>query len=107
MEVKEQKEINNLAIVRLEQIYPFPEAKLADVISKYGKNCKHLWAQEEPENMGAWSFILRFWKFGPITCCSRHMSASPASGSAKVHEIRHQAVINEVMMQAIEKTSKN
>jgi 2-oxoglutarate dehydrogenase E1 component len=97
LENKEELSINNIAIVRMEQLYPFPEKQIEKIIAKYGEKCKYLWAQEEPENMGAWSFIMRFWKFGPITCCSRHSSASPASGSPKVHEIRHKEIIDKVM----------
>ena len=90
----------NIAIIRLEQIYPFPEKQLQNIINKYGKDCQFIWAQEEPENMGPWSFILRKWKFSPIICCARNESGSPASGSPKVHEIRHNAIINKVMSYA-------
>src|SRR5690606_3887277 len=49
--------VDNMAFVRLEQLYPFPEKKLDKVLAKY-TNCKQLiWAQEEPENMGAWTYI--------------------------------------------------
>ncbi len=71
------------------------------IVEKYGKKCQYIWAQEEPKNMGAWSYILCFWKFGSIICCSREASASPASGSSKVHEIRHNKVIDTVMKFAI------
>ena len=81
----------------MEQIYPFPKTQIAKVVSKYGEKCKFVWAQEEPENMGAWSYILRKWEFSSIDCCSRNESGSPASGSPKVHEIRHNAIINQVM----------
>ena len=83
--------------MRIEQLYPFPENQLADIVAKYGSSCQYIWAQEEPENMGAWSYMLRMWKFNSLICCSRHMSASPASGSSKVHEIRHQEIIDKVM----------
>ena len=93
-----------MAIVRLEQLYPFPKKQIEEIVSKYGKEATYLWAQEEPENMGAWSFILRFWDFGPIHCCARHSSASPASGSPKVHEIRHKEIIDKVMNYALKKS---
>ena len=88
---------SNIAFVRLEQLYPFPKTQLSEIVKKYGDDCNYIWAQEEPENMGAWSFIIRKWQFTPISCCSRYASGSPASGSPKVHEIRHSAVINKVM----------
>jgi len=97
IEAKEEKEITNMAFVRVEQLYPFPEKQFKDIIAKYGKSCQYIWAQEEPENMGAWSYMLRMWKFSSLICCSRHVSASPASGSPKVHEIRHNEIIKKVM----------
>ena len=100
IEKYETIEAENIAIIRLEQIYPFPEKQLQNIINKYGKDCQFIWAQEEPENMGPWSFILRKWKFSPIICCARNESGSPASGSPKVHEIRHNAIINKVMSYA-------
>ena len=93
----ETLELENIAFVRLEQLYPFPDLQLKAIVDKYGKECKYLWAQEEPENMGPWSYILRKWKHSNITCFSREESGSPASGSPKVFERRHQEIINKVM----------
>ena len=104
LESKEELSLMNMAIVRLEQLYPFPKNQVEELILKYGKDTTYIWAQEEPENMGAWSFILRFWNFGPIQCCARHSSASPASGSPKVHEIRHKEIIDKVMNYALRKS---
>ena len=104
LESKEELSLMNMAIVRLEQLYPFPTNQVEQLILKYGKDTTYIWAQEEPENMGAWSFILRFWSFGPIQCCARHSSASPASGSPKVHEIRHKEIIDKVMNYALRKS---
>ena len=104
LESKEELSLMNMAIVRLEQLYPFPKNQVVQLILKYGKDTTYIWAQEEPENMGAWSFILRFWNFGPIQCCARHSSASPASGSPKVHEIRHKEIIDKVMNYALRKS---
>ena len=87
----------NIAFVRLEQLYPFPETQLKSIFNKYGKDCKYVWAQEEPLNMGPWSYILRKWKYSKIVCFSREESGSPASGSPKVFERRQQEIINKVM----------
>ena len=87
----------NIAFVRLEQLYPFPVAQLKSIFSKYGKDCKYVWAQEEPLNMGPWSYILRKWEYSKIVCFSREESGSPASGSPKVFERRQQEIINKVM----------
>ena len=87
----------NIAFVRLEQLYPFPKTQLKSIFSKYGKDCKYVWAQEEPLNMGPWSYILRKWEYSKIVCFSREESGSPASGSPKVFERRQQEIINKVM----------
>ena len=87
----------NIAFVRLEQLYPYPETQLKSIFNKYGKDCKYVWAQEEPLNMGPWSYILRKWKYSKIVCFSREESGSPASGSPKVFERRQQEIINKVM----------
>ena len=87
----------NIAFVRLEQLYPFPETQLKSIFNKYGKDCKYVWAQEEPLNMGPWSYILRKWEYSKIVCFSREESGSPASGSPKVFERRHQEIIKKVM----------
>ena len=52
------QEIKDVAIVRLEQLYPFPENTLGRVLAPY-RNADVVWCQEEPENMGAWSFVDR------------------------------------------------
>ncbi|MDG1689570.1 MAG: 2-oxoglutarate dehydrogenase E1 component [Flavobacteriales bacterium] len=87
----------NIAFIRLEQLYPFPETQLKSIFNKYGKDCKYVWAQEEPLNMGPWSYILRKWEYSKIVCFSREESGSPASGSPKVFERRQQEIINKVM----------
>ena len=87
----------NIAFVRLEQLYPFPETQLKSIFNKYGEDCKYVWAQEEPLNMGPWSYILRKWEYSKIVCFSREESGSPASGSPKVFERRHKEIINKVM----------
>ena len=97
IEVYEKNNSENMAFIRLEQLYPFPDHQLKSVVKKYGKESQYIWAQEQPENMGPWSYILRKWKFANIRCFSRNESGSPASGSPKVHELRHQEIINNVM----------
>ena len=97
IEAYEKNNSENMAFIRLEQLYPFPDHQLKSVVKKYGKESQYIWAQEVPENMGPWSYILRKWKFANIRCFSRNESGSPASGSPKVHELRHQEIINNVM----------
>ena len=84
LEKQQSEKIKDTAIIRLEQIFPFPEKKLKEILSQY-KNPDLYWVQEEPENMGAWSFILRYMRRSNIEVVARKESASPAVGYLKVH----------------------
>ena len=78
---------NDSLIVRLEQLYPFPEQQVADLITAH-KNAKLLWCQEEPQNMGAWSFVAPLIKNianQDVKYVGRHKAASTATGYLKVH----------------------
>lgn len=106
LEKKEQEGTGeNIALVRLEQMYPLPKTQLDALVDKYGKSAKYIWAQEEPENMGAWSYILRKWRTVELDVIARWESASPATGSPAVHAIRHNRIMNEVMQYAKQKVS--
>ncbi|MFT4660082.1 MAG: 2-oxoglutarate dehydrogenase E1 component [Patiriisocius sp.] len=93
---KEELKAKNVAIVRLEQLYPLPTKQIDKIITKYKKAKKILWVQEEPENMGAWSFLLRKLRHINLELISRPESASPASGSPARAEKRQTAIINKV-----------
>ena len=56
----------------------------------------YIWVQEEPKNMGAWSFMLQNFTAVPLSVISRSRSASPASGSSELHKIRQEAILDEV-----------
>ena len=68
IEVYEKNSSENMAFIRLEQLYSISRYQLKSVIKKYGKQSQYIWAQEEPENMGPWSYILRKWNYSNITC---------------------------------------
>jgi 2-oxoglutarate dehydrogenase E1 component len=88
-----ENKIHDVAIVRLEQIYPMPEKQLAAVYDKY-TNAQFYWVQEEPKNMGAWTYMLRNDKNQQkLTLISRKASASPATGFAKVHDKEQAAIV--------------
>jgi 2-oxoglutarate dehydrogenase E1 component len=79
------------AVIRVEQLFPFPQQQLLDVLERYPSAKDLVWLQEEPTNMGAWHFV--FHRTHPIeqrgyqvTCVSRVESGSPATGSHKIHE---------------------
>jgi 2-oxoglutarate dehydrogenase E1 component len=75
---------DDVAIVRVEQLYPFPENQVKAVIEKH-KNATCLWVQEEPKNNGAWSYIATFHDGLGLKYVGRPASASPATGFSKVH----------------------
>jgi 2-oxoglutarate decarboxylase len=83
----EKRQQKDVALVRLEQYYPLPQTQLHAVLAQY-PDAELVWAQEEPENMGAWPFIClelakRLTPGRTISVASRPASASPATGSAK------------------------
>ncbi len=87
-----------VAVVRVEQLYPWPEEALASVLGRYPDADQVVWVQEEPENMGAWSFahgrlhrLLRD-RF-TLTHVSRAESASPATGSAALHHLEQEDLL--------------
>jgi 2-oxoglutarate dehydrogenase E1 component len=91
---------HDVAIVRLEQLYPFPEAELREALAPYPKGTPAVWVQEEPENMGAWRYLLA--QLGttisdrlPLSCVSRPASASTATGSARSHKREQEKLISE------------
>jgi len=94
MDAKEENDAKDIAIVRLEQIYPFPQKKLNDIVKKYSKAEQYVWVQEEPENMGAWGFLKRKWTNIDLKVISRHESGSPASGSVKRFQHRQKLIID-------------
>jgi 2-oxoglutarate dehydrogenase E1 component len=83
----------DVAIVRIEQLYPFPEKQLDKIMKKY-TGAEIVWVQEEPENMGAWSFMTRMYGTRISRVISRKPSASPATGYYKVHNKDQDEIIN-------------
>jgi 2-oxoglutarate dehydrogenase E1 component len=95
LEQKEKRQTgNDMAVVRLEQLYPLPEEQLRKIIAEYSKAKRIVWAQEEPENMGAWTYMLRSLRDLNLEVIAPPASASPAAGSPKVHEKRMTAMMD-------------
>ncbi|MDV6011597.1 multifunctional oxoglutarate decarboxylase/oxoglutarate dehydrogenase thiamine pyrophosphate-binding subunit/dihydrolipoyllysine-residue succinyltransferase subunit [Haloechinothrix sp. LS1_15] len=99
-----KREIEDVALVRIEQYYPIPKDKLHAALRRYPSASEVVWAQEEPENQGAWPF------FGlnlprrmpdvfqqPLKVVSRRPMAAPSAGSPKVHEVEQRALIEEAL----------
>lgn len=94
----------NTAIIRLEQLYPFPEKQLANVIKQYPKVRQYFWVQEEPDNMGAWFFIrprLARLLGKHIKYIGRNASASPATGFPHIYRQEQAAIIAEAVGPAV------
>ncbi len=93
---KEEINDDKVALVRLEQIYPLNMDKINAIFDKYKNRKDLIWAQEEPENMGAWSFILRNFRDTGIQVISPVASGAPAPGSYKMFEKNQTKIINDV-----------
>ena len=95
--VKEEQNRDDVALVRVEQLFPLPEEKMKEVMVKYKNADDFVWAQEEPRNMGAWSHLLmHFSEVQKFRVASRRFYAAPAAGSAVRSKMRHQQVIDYV-----------
>ncbi len=95
---REENKRTDVAIIRLEQLYPFPAQLLESALAVYPENASICWVQEEPQNMGAWGFLRA--RFGdrlldryPLRGVTRPESASPATGSGTSHKIEQQAIL--------------
>ena len=90
---KEDKRVD-IAIIRLEQLYPFPKKDLGKLLEKY-KGLDNYWVQEEPENMGAWQHIVtHYYEVTNLKLIARKASASPATGFKKVHEKQQAEIVD-------------
>ena len=97
LEKKEQLKREDVALIRVEQLFPLPGNELQSIIKKYKNADDLVWAQEEPKNMGAYTHILlHFDEAKYFRICSRKIYATPASGSPTRFKLRHDAVINSV-----------
>ena len=93
-----KEEINDekVALVRLEQLYPLDNLRINEILEKYNNRKEFVWAQEEPENMGAWMYILRKLRKYPFDVVSPAESAATAPGSSKRWAAIYEEVINKV-----------
>ncbi len=87
---------NDVALVRLEQLFPLHEEKIEKIIARYVNAEDHIWAQEEPRNMGAWSFMLQRFELKNLKIRSRKYYSVPAAGSSTRFKKRHRRVIESV-----------
>lgn len=96
--VAERKKLEreDVAFVRIEQLFPLPEAKIKEIIALYPKAKDYVWAQEEPKNMGAYGYMLMNFNMVPLRLASMGAFSAPASGSYTRDRKRHQEAIDKV-----------
>ena len=97
---REILEREDVALVRIEQLFPLHLEKIQRVIDRYPSVKEYIWAQEEPRNMGAWSFMLERLELVKLNVRSRKYYAVPAAGSSTRFKKRHKAVIDSVFSDA-------
>ena len=101
VEARERNGITDTAVIRLEQLYPLPVEEIRAALARFGNAVEHAWVQEEPANQGAWSHIalnlLEHLEGISLRRLSRPASAAPSVGSAKIHDVEQQALIEVAM----------
>ncbi|MGE5382170.1 MAG: 2-oxoglutarate dehydrogenase E1 component, partial [Omnitrophica WOR_2 bacterium] len=90
---REKRKFHKVAIVRLEQIYPYPQEQIRAIVEKYSNATRFLWVQEEPANMGAWPFIMRHYKENDLLLVARPESGSPATGNSNLHHLQQEKIM--------------
>jgi len=95
---REAKKLEEVAIVRVEQLYPFAQKEIAAILAKYDNATEVVWVQEEPQNRGAWTFMSdRLAPMLPATAKLRYIgrneAASPATGSHKAHDEEEHLIV--------------
>ncbi|MEC7120634.1 MAG: 2-oxoglutarate dehydrogenase E1 component, partial [Pseudomonadota bacterium] len=105
LEKRRELGLEQVAIVRVEQLYPYPEARLRNVLSQYPNAQMVKWCQEEPQNQGAWSFIAPLLYSTvhdvlptvAVRYAGRVASAAPACGSPSLHARQQTALIADAL----------
>jgi len=96
---REANKIQDIALVRIEQLYPFPDQPVLDLLARYRSDVEIVWCQEEPRNMGAWRFAYSYFKGlrRIIQYAGRPKNASPAAGSAKRHAEEQKRLVEDAL----------
>jgi 2-oxoglutarate dehydrogenase E1 component len=103
LHMQREKKIDNVALVRVEQFYPYPKKELKEIFEKYRNASDVVWLQEESKNMGAWYFLsdrLRddVLPSQKVRYAGRAASASTATGSLKRHQMEQEELLNDALM---------
>ena len=104
LHARREHKINSIAIVRIEQLYPFPLEEVKQLLSKYAGAQEIVWTQEEPRNQGAWYYMQSRRNLKScmrddhaLRYAGRTYSASPAAGSLHIHREQQQALIEDAL----------
>ena len=107
LEKREEEERDDIALVRLEELYPLPMKQLEEALEPYPKDVPVIWVQEEPENMGAWRFLRSQWLLElaghAFSGVYRQASASPATGSGASHKLEQKNLLKRAFGETKEK----
>ncbi|GAB1308708.1 2-oxoglutarate dehydrogenase E1 component [Urechidicola sp. KH5] len=93
---REKLDRNDVALIRIEQLFPLHHDKIKAIMDKYPNVKEYVWAQEEPKNMGAWSYMLQRFELAPLKVAARDFAAAPAPGNGARDKRRQQRVIDSV-----------
>jgi 2-oxoglutarate dehydrogenase E1 component len=99
-EKREDLKISDVVIIRIEQLDPFPAEQLREILSAVTQAREWIWVQEEPKNMGAWSFVqplLQPLIGGELGYVGRAAAASPATGYLKLHKEQQAALVQQAL----------
>jgi 2-oxoglutarate dehydrogenase E1 component len=104
LKAREEQKRQDVAILRVERLYPFPSVELEAALLRYPQQASLAWCQEEPRNMGAWRFAREQFLDGRVLGSGRTLqyagraeSASPAAGSLKVHTAEQDALVKQAL----------
>lgn len=98
---KKEHKAKDIALVRIEQLHPFPKKQVDKIMRKYKNKLVTLWVQEEPVNMGAWRHVQDEFKDYEIYPIARLSSGSPATGLAKIHQLQQSEIIGKVFRECV------
>ncbi|HMS42290.1 MAG TPA: hypothetical protein PKE69_18800, partial [Pyrinomonadaceae bacterium] len=100
---RQDSDDDRVAIVRLEQFYPFPKARLQEIFASYPNAKQVFWTQEEPQNMGGWFFVENRLREivgeKSLRYVGRTASASPATGSYAVHNLEQEKIVGDALIE--------
>lgn len=94
---RKEKGADHISIIRIEQLYPFPQKELDEVLKKYNKDVEQVWVQEEPLNMGGAMFVKHLLDNCDLKIISRPASGVTSEGLTALHKINQAVIINDAI----------